>query len=106
MPLRYNPLEDIFEFVSETSSGNIPSIENFWIVEVREITAAEDLAGELTLSNSEPTEPTKTIVQIIGGTVQEYGFDFIVTNDRLIWNGLAMETLIDQGDKIQITYPL
>jgi len=71
--------------------------------EFRTITSAESLAGSLTLAGA-PATPSKVRVWISGGTLQKYGFDFIVSVNQLIWIGYALETTLSTGDDLLIEY--
>lgn len=81
------------------------TITNAYVVDVRELTVGEATAKELTLP-SIPTDPTKVTLDLIGGTSQQIGLDFNVVGDVLTWDGFALETNLDTGDKLRIIYPL
>lgn len=55
-----------------------------------------------------PTVKSKTRVIVIGGPEQEYGVDFVVTNDdggkRLSWAGLGLDGVLEVNDSIVVTY--
>lgn len=86
-------------------SSTVSSIDNAYIVEVRILTLAEATAKEITLTQT-PTDPAKVTLDLIGGTSQQVGQDFSVSGDVLSWNGLALETVLEEGDKLRIIYPL
>jgi len=40
------------------------------------------------------------------GTTQVYDFDYTVAGNVLLWNGYALETILSEGDKIRVVYPI
>lgn len=83
----------------------IVSISDNYVVEVRIITAGEESAKQLVLTEV-PTDPEKVTLDLIGGTSQQKNLDFDVLGSILTWNGFALETVIEEGDKLRIIYPL
>jgi hypothetical protein len=69
----------------------------------RDITALEETNTQLTLSVA-PADPTKVKLDIIGGTSQRYGVDFIVSGSDLIWTGLRLDGFLIEDDEVRITY--
>ena len=82
----------------ETIAGN-------YFVEPHIISAGEALAKAITLLHP-PAKPLETVVDVVGGTSQVYGLDFIVTGNVLSWNGYGMETIISSGNRIRVNYIL
>jgi hypothetical protein len=41
---------------------------------------------------------------IRGAPQQQYGTDYIVTENRLIWNGLNIDGILSAGDKVTVVY--
>ena len=82
----------------ETIAGN-------FFVEPHTVDNSEYIAKEITMLHS-PTKPEEVIVDIPTGTSQVYGIDFTVTGNILSWDGFGMETIIDENDRIRITYIL
>lgn len=104
MSFRYNPIEGTLDLVGAGSGGGPPSsIDDNVFVELRTLTNAEATNRELTLTAT-PTDATKVILDIVGGTPQVPGDDFQVTGAILSWNGLALETILEENDNIRITY--
>lgn len=70
--------------------------------------SAGDITNKYIVLTDAPTDKNRTRLILIGGVPQEYGPDFIVTTDdagkRLSWDGLALETLLANGDKLLISY--
>lgn len=79
------------------------SIAGSQVVENRTVSAAEATAKELTLSAT-PKDASKVSFSFPNGSDQVNGTDFSVSGDVLSWNGLSLETLIEAGDVITLTY--
>jgi hypothetical protein len=43
-------------------------------------------------------------VNLIGGIPQEYGADYIIYGNQLIWCGLGLDGLLEPGDNVRIIY--
>ena len=71
-------------------------------VEYRTITAPEAAAESLTLSAT-PASASLVMVDVIGGTAQEYAVDFTVSGTTLSWAGLGL-TGLALGDKLRVNY--
>lgn len=102
MSFKFNPLTGQLDLVGGSTAADVDS---GYIVEPRTITAAEALAKEVTLGNTPPS-PNKVTLDIVSGVPQEYGTDYLVTGDKLSWNGLGLDVTLSEGDKIRIIYPL
>ena len=76
---------------------------NYFPEAVRAITAGELAAKQITLAGT-PTDANKTRLFIQGGPTQVYGDDFTVSGNVLTWNGLGLDGIIEENDKIFITY--
>ena len=67
-----------------------------------------DISNKFILLASAPTEKQKTRLSVVGGIEQEYSIDFVVTTDnsdrRLSWDGLGLESILEVGDRLIITY--
>jgi hypothetical protein len=71
-------------------------------VEYRTLTAPEAAAESLTLSAT-PASASLVMVDVIGGTAQEYAVDYTVSGTTLSWAGLGLAGLA-LGDKLRINY--
>ena len=102
MPSKFNVETGTIEFYNNTckSSGGA---DNF--VEYRTITNLEATNKQLTLANT-PSDVTKVELDIISGTTQEFGVDYNVIGNDLIWNGLGLDVTLLENDKLRITYPI
>ena len=63
-----------------------------------------EIASKQIMLLSTPDDPSKVKVDIQGGCIQVNGVDFNVASDILSWDSLGMETVITEGDYLQITY--
>lgn len=97
MSWTYNPFTGTFDAKTSLAAGSV--------TEYRTITAAEETAKQLTLANT-PADPAKVLLDIISGSPQVFGADYSVSSNILTWNGLALETILAEGDKLRIIYQL
>lgn len=71
--------------------------------EYRTLSAGEITAKQLTLTGT-PSSPSNVLVDVIGGTSQEYNVDFTVSGSIVGWNGTPLDGLLSAGDKLRIHY--
>lgn len=72
-------------------------------VEYITINSSHITAKEVQLANT-PIVANKTILDIIGGTAQEYSVDFVVIGDKLNWSGYNLDGVIVSGDVLRVIY--
>lgn len=51
-----------------------------------------------------PTTPSDTILNIVGGVIQEYTADYTVIGNQLSWNALGLEALLASGDILLVQF--
>jgi len=51
-----------------------------------------------------PTVPSGTILNIVGGVIQNYGTDFTVTGAQLGWSGLALDGILSINDVLIVQF--
>lgn len=105
MGFKYNPWTGSLDF-SEKSNASAPvTIQDniFW--ELREITALEVQNKAVVLQNL-PAGPDKVTLDVVGGTSQRPGADFIVVGNTVSWEGLGLEPDLSAGDFIRIGYAI
>jgi hypothetical protein len=95
---KFNPLTGKLDLVGSSGSQSR-------IVEERVITLTESNNKTLILNNT-PSDPSSVVLDIISGVPQSNGSDFNIVGNSLIWNGFALETTLEQNDKIRIIYTL
>lgn len=76
---------------------------NYFPETVRSITAGEITTKSITLGGT-PTDANKTRFFIDGAPTLTYGVDFTVSGNVLTWNGLGLDGIIEENDKVFVTY--
>lgn len=69
------------------------------------VSGPQATAKQITLSAT-PLNISETLVWHVGGSIQKFGVDFTIIGNKLDWNGLGMETIIDTNDEIIIQYKI
>ena len=105
MSFKFNPLTGKLDIAGTGGGGSTTTIEPYYVVDEITISAAQALAKEVTLSTTPPT-PGKVSLDIVGGTSQDFGADYMVIGDKLIWNGYDLDVTLEENDKIRIIYPI
>lgn len=90
-------------YLSGGATSTTVTYEDTNNVEYYTILPANITSKSLTL-NFTPVVGAKIMVDVIGGTTQEYGDDFIITGNVLDWNGLGMELILETNDSIRVQY--
>lgn len=72
-------------------------------VEYRTLSGGEAAAESLTLSAT-PMSASLVMLDIIGGSSQEYSVDYTVSGTTLSWVGLGLSGVLATGDKLRINY--
>lgn len=67
------------------------------------VTAGEITAKQITLPNA-PIVANETVLDVIGGTSQQYSIDYSVSGTTLTWNGYALDGQVTAGDILRILY--
>lgn len=63
-----------------------------------------DISNGFVVLSGSPTTPADTVLNIIGGVVQDYGVDFTVIGNQLIWNSLGLDGILVSGDKLIVQH--
>lgn len=96
--------QEIYVFyISSGVPPTPPVVSGTLKTEFRTITALEAVNKKLTLVST-PASPGDVLVDIIGGTAQEFNVDYTVVADELRWNGYALDGILAQLDKVRIHY--
>lgn len=72
-------------------------------IEYRTVSGGEAAAKALTLTNT-PVSPSLVMLDIIGGTSQEYAVDFTVAGTTVDWTGLGLDGFVPAGTKFRLHY--
>jgi len=83
-----------------TTSGSINA--NFF-VEIHILDLADITAKQISLVHT-PTDANKVLIDPVGGTTQENLVDFTVVGNIIDWDGKGMETALEVGQTLRITY--
>ena len=73
------------------------------IIEYHTVTAGEESAKQFTMGNT-PSTAGLTLVDIIGGTSQEFGVDFTVTGSTFNWSGFGLDGDLLENDVVRLKY--
>lgn len=68
-----------------------------------QVTAGEE-AAKLFVLPSTPITPTKTLVDVVGGSTQEYNVDFTISGVSFDWDGLGLDGDLTAGDVVRIQF--
>lgn len=92
---------------SAPGSGGSPSPGGNYSVEKITLNST-NITDKYIVLSATPSTASLTRVIVIEGIEQDYGVDFEVTSDdagrRLSWDGLGLESLLADGDKLVIVY--
>lgn len=72
-------------------------------VEFYVITPADVTAANFTLAAA-PAEPTKVLVDVIGGTSQQQGADYTISGSTFDFSGLGLDGVLASGDVVRVQY--
>lgn len=51
-----------------------------------------------------PVQPTRVLVDIVGGISQGYQNDFMISGSMILWSQMGLQTLLEVGDVLRIQY--
>lgn len=85
------------QFKSEAGSAGEVQVELITLTE-------DDVQAKQILLAEVPTNPGKTLIQLQTGIAQYVNTDFVVEDQFVKWNGLALELLVEAGQKLHVTY--
>lgn len=81
----------------------VESVKANYFVENIELNLLQATSREVFLQNT-PSDPSDVTFIVIGGTSQIRGLDFEVSGNKVFWGDKALETVLEEGDRIQIGY--
>ena len=100
-PNGYAPLNNLGKIPSNFIDGGVSSsgiYQQFY-----EITAI-DISNKYITLDYTPIDNNKVDIIVYGGIHQRSNVDFLVSGNQVSWDGLAMESLLEQNNYICITY--
>lgn len=74
-----------------------------FIIESRTLTAT-DIANKAIQLGETPINVANVAVDLVHGTSQEYGVDFGVVLDQVVWSGYGLDGFLVEGDILRIEY--
>ena len=95
MTLRYSTI-----FGSDPNSG---SINGDWVQITHTITSQEASAKEFTITAA-PLVPSEVVVDIVGGSPQQYNEDYTIIGDKFNWATYALDGVLDTNDTIRLAF--
>lgn len=115
--LSSDPISPINGYMYYNSVDNVAKIYQNGIWEILAISGgtASYFVNKVTLDSTDivnkyvtltgsPTEVSNTILNIVGGVIQDYSVDFTVIGSQLSWNGLGLDGILTVGDKLIIQF--
>ena len=86
-------------------AGNITTFETNTELD-REVflLTVEDAANKSITLSYEPADGSNIIFNPIGGPTQVQGLDYDVVGNVISWNGLALDGILEAGDRLVIYY--
>jgi hypothetical protein len=76
---------------------------NIYTVEYFTLDSLNISSSSITLSHT-PTDSTTVTLDVISGSAQVYGEDYMVSLDVLSWLSTPLYGILDVGDKLRVTY--
>jgi len=96
--------QDVYVFyLTEGETLTVPTPNGLLNSYVHTVTLLEETAQEITLLNT-PAEPSKVLVDIIGGGPQEYNVDYNVAINAFQWAGYGLDGVLLAGDKVRFYF--
>lgn len=100
----YDTDQEVFYGGDDSTMGGFLIGQNSGdIVEKIELQEQDIFNKFIRLSNT-PIISQNVILTPEGGITQIYGMDYLVSGNRLIWNELGLEGVLEQGDVLIIQY--
>ncbi len=63
-----------------------------------------DISNKFVMLTHSPSSPELSILTVIGGIVQEYSIDYVISGSTLSWSGLFLDGVLSDGDVLLIQY--
>jgi len=95
---------DVYVFYLSDGSPAAPIISaGINNVVYHEVTAGEEVLKSFTIPSAPITE-NKTLVDIVGGSTQEYSVDFTLSGTTFNWSGLGLDGELTEGDVVRLQF--
>lgn len=100
----YNSVSNVIRYYNGSTWQNISSGSSNYTVNKFTLSPTDISNGFVTLTST-PTTLSDTILDVVGGVMQDYSVDFIVTGNVLSWNGLGLAAIpLVSGDKLIVQF--
>lgn len=101
MGFRYNALSGFFDITTGSGGGGGggPGYNVFLYT-----LTPTDISNKYITLPAVPATTGLTQLTVIGGPLQSYGTDFIVSGMQLNWSSLFLDGVLTSGDKLVVTY--
>lgn len=99
-----NTGQDVYVFYITTGVPALPPTPTGTLkTEFRTLTSLE-ASNKIVVLALTPYSPSEVLVDIIGGTAQEFNVDYTIVGNEFRWNGYALDGVLTSGDKIRFHY--
>jgi hypothetical protein len=100
----YDVDQDVFYGGDDSTMGGFLIGQNSGDIVERIELQEQDIFNKFVRLGDTPIISQNVIVTPEGGITQIYGIDYSVSGDRLVWDGLGLEGVLEQGDILIIQY--
>jgi hypothetical protein len=100
----YDVDQDVFYGGDDNTMGGFLIGQNSGDIVERIELQEQDIFNKFVRLSDTPIISQNVIVTPEGGITQIYGIDYSVSGDRLVWDGLGLEGVLEQGDILIIQY--
>lgn len=100
----YDVDQDVFYGGDDNTMGGFLIGQNSGDIVERIELQEQDIFNKFVKLGDTPIISQNVIVTPEGGITQIYGIDYSVSGDRLLWDGLGLEGVLEQGDILIIQY--
>jgi len=101
MAFRYNVLTGELDLVGGSSTPPVSTTE--YNVNKFTLSAGQIAAKQVTLTDT-PTTANITRLIVIGGLEQDQSVDFSISGNVVSWNGLGLDGVLAENDKIIVIF--
>lgn len=81
---------------------DVPAEEDFFTEYV--CVSSDDTRRGFTSLSFSAYDCTSSAVNVVGGTSQDYGSDYIIQGERLVWRGYGMDGEVEPGEILRVMY--
>jgi hypothetical protein len=66
--------------------------------------SSTDISNKFVTLTASPTNPSLSVLEVIGGPTQRYGSDYSISGSTLTWSGLFLDGVLEAGDQLIIQF--